>query len=87
MDKEIKRKIIEEYATHSRDTGSPEVQVALLTYRIQNLTEHLKKNPKDVHSRRGLILMVSKRRKLLNYLKEKSPERYQTLIQRLGLRR
>ncbi|ACI16855.2 30S ribosomal protein S15 [Coprothermobacter proteolyticus] len=87
MDKEIKRKIIEEYATHSGDTGSPEVQVALLTYRIQNLTEHLKKNPKDVHSRRGLILMVSKRRKLLNYLKEKSPERYQTLIQRLGLRR
>jgi len=53
MDKEIKRKIIEEYATHSGDTGSPEVQVALLTYRIQNLTEHLKKNPKDVHSRRG----------------------------------
>jgi len=87
MDKEIKRKIIEEYATHSGDTGSPEVQVALLTYRIQNLTEHLKNNPKDVHSRRGLILMVSKRRKLLNYLKEKSPERYQTLIQRLGLRR
>jgi len=87
MDKEIKRKIIEEYATHSGDTGSPEVQVALLTYRIQNLTEHLNKNPKDVHSRRGLILMVSKRRKLLNYLKEKSPERYQTLIQRLGLRR
>jgi len=87
MDKGIKRKIIEEYATHSGDTGSPEVQVALLTYRIQNLTEHLKKNPKDVHSRRGLILMVSKRRKLLNYLKEKSPERYQTLIQRLGLRR
>lgn len=87
MDKEIKRKIIEEYATHSGDTGSPEVQVALLTYRIQNLTEHLKKNPKDVHSRRGLLLMVSKRRKLLNYLKEKSPERYQTLIQRLGLRR
>ena len=87
MDKEIKRKTIEEYATHSGDTGSPEVQVALLTYRIQNLTEHLKKNPKDVHSRRGLILMVSKRRKLLNYLKEKSPERYQTLIQRLGLRR
>jgi len=64
MDKEIKRKIIEEYATHSGDTGSPEVQVALLTYRIQNLTEHLKKNPKDVHSRRGLILMVSKRRKV-----------------------
>jgi len=87
MDKEIKTEIIEEYATHSGDTGSPEVQVALLTYRIQNLTEHLKKNPKDVHSRRGLILMVSKRRKLLNYLKEKSPERYQTLIQRLGLRR
>jgi len=55
MDKEIKRKIIEEYATHSGDTGSPEVQVALLTYRIQNLTEHLKKNPKDVHSRRGLF--------------------------------
>jgi len=87
MDKEVKRKIIEEYATHPGDTGSPEVQVALLTYRIQNLTEHLKKNPKDVHSRRGLILMVSKRRKLLNYLRDTSPERYQTLIQRLGLRR
>ncbi|NPV88647.1 30S ribosomal protein S15 [Coprothermobacteraceae bacterium] len=87
MDKELKRKLMEEFAVHPGDTGSPEVQVAILTTRINNLVEHLKKNPKDVHSRRGLILMVSRRRRLLKYLREKSPERYQNLIARLGLRR
>ncbi|MBB2174743.1 30S ribosomal protein S15 [Gluconacetobacter johannae] len=79
--------LIGEYKTAATDTGSPEVQVALLTERITNLTEHLKTHAKDFHSRRGLLVMVGKRRGLLDYLKRKDSARYQTLIGRLGLRR
>ncbi len=82
-----KRKIIEEYATDEHDTGSPEVQVALLTARINHLTEHLKTHKKDHHSRRGLLQMVGRRRRLLGYLQQTDVERYRTLIKRLGLRR
>jgi len=85
--KEIKQGIIEEYKTHDGDTGSPEVQVAVLTYRINDLNEHLKIHKKDHHSRRGLLKMVGQRRNLLNYLREKDIERYRTLISRLGLRK
>ena len=84
---EKKQAIIEEYAIKPGDTGSPEVQVAVLTARIQELTEHLKEHPKDHHSRRGLLKMVGKRRNLLGYLKEKDIERYRSLIDRLGLRK
>jgi len=84
---EKKQAIIEKYATKPGDTGSPEVQVAILTARIQELTEHLKEHPKDHHSRRGLLKMVGKRRNLLGYLKEKDIERYRSLIDRLGLRK
>jgi len=87
LEENYKLSIIEEYGTHEGDTGSPEVQVALLTYRINNLTEHLKTHKKDHHSRRGLLKMVGRRRKLLDYLKEKDVERYRNLIERLGLRR
>lgn len=87
MDKEKKQQVIKEYQTHEGDTGSPEVQVALLTYRINHLNEHLKISKKDHHSRRGLILMVGKRRGLLNYLKNKDIERYRSLITRLKLRK
>ncbi|MBI4039417.1 30S ribosomal protein S15 [Candidatus Daviesbacteria bacterium] len=80
-----KAKIIKEYAIHSHDTGSPEVQVALLSSRIGNLTNHLKDHPKDVHSRRGLLSMVNKRRKLLLYLMKKNDERYKVVIGKLGL--
>lgn len=76
-----------EFATHKGDTGSPEVQAGLLTARIGHLAEHLKVHKKDEHSRRGLILMVSKRRRLLNYLKREDSERYQKLTARLGLRK
>ena len=86
-DESYKLAIIEEYKTHEGDTGSPEVQVALLTHRINNLNEHLKTHKKDHHSRRGLLKMVGKRRKLLDYLKEKDIERYRHLIERLGLRK
>ena len=79
--------IITEYGTHETDTGSPEVQVALLTERINHLTEHLRTHKKDHHSRRGLLMMVGKRRRLLNYLREQDVERYRTLIAKLGLRR
>jgi small subunit ribosomal protein S15 len=79
--------IIQEYATHDGDTGSPEVQVALLTTRIQHLTEHLREHKHDFHSRRGLLKMVGRRRRLLKYLQKKDVERYRTLISRLGLRR
>ncbi len=79
--------VVEEYGTHATDTGSPEVQVALLTERINHLTEHLKVHPKDHHSRRGLLMMVGKRRRLLRYLQEQDVERYRSLIARLGLRR
>lgn len=79
--------IVEEFGTHESDTGSPEVQVALLTERINHLTEHLRDHKHDHHSRRGLLRMVSRRRKLLDYLKGKNLDRYQDLIKRLGLRR
>ena len=79
--------LIAEYATKPGDTGSPEVQVALLTERISNLTEHLKTHAKDFHSRRGLLVLVGQRRGLLDYVKRKEVARYQSLIQRLGLRR
>jgi small subunit ribosomal protein S15 len=79
--------LIKEYATRPGDTGSPEVQVALLSGRISDLTEHLKTHPKDFHSRRGLLVLVGQRRSLLDYLKKKDQARYESLISRLGLRR
>jgi small subunit ribosomal protein S15 len=79
--------VIEEFGTHAVDTGSPEVQVALLTERINHLTEHLRFHKKDHHSRRGLLMMVGKRRRLLGYLRDQDVERYRSLIARLGLRR
>ena len=82
-----KQEIISKYATHEGDTGSPEVQVALLTNRIADLTEHLKTHKHDHHSRRGLLLMVGDRRRLLDYLKREDIDRYRSLIDRLGLRR
>ncbi|MDE1148967.1 MAG: 30S ribosomal protein S15 [Azospirillaceae bacterium] len=84
---ERKQALIAEYKTNETDTGSPEVQVAILTERIVNLTDHMKSHSKDFHSRRGLLVMVSQRRSLLDYLKSKNQARYTTLIQRLGLRR
>ncbi|MCE7030512.1 30S ribosomal protein S15 [Jiella avicenniae] len=84
---ERKAALLTEYATKDGDTGSPEVQVAILTERINNLTEHFKSHKKDNHSRRGLLKMVSQRRRLLDYLKSREESRYQTLIERLGLRR
>lgn len=87
ISKEKKTAIINEYARTAGDTGSPEVQVAVLTARIADLTEHLKKNQKDHHSRRGLLKMVGKRRNLLAYLKGVDIERYRSLIERLGLRK
>lgn len=87
LDVETRQKIIGDYATEEGDTGSPEVQVALLTRRIQDLTEHLKMHKHDHHSRRGLLQLVGRRRKLLKYLTRKDIRRYRTLIERLGLRR
>ena len=87
ISKETKASLIETYKTGERDTGSPEVQVAILTERINTLTEHLKKNPKDFHSQRGLSQMVGHRKKLLAYLAKKDIERYRALIARLGLRK
>jgi len=84
---ERKRELLQEYATQAGDTGSPEVQVAILSERIKNLTEHFKDHKKDNHSRRGLLKLVSQRRRLLDYLKGKEEPRYQSLIDRLGLRR
>ena len=84
---ERKQALVTEYATKAGDTGSPEVQVAILTKRINDLTEHFKTHTKDFHSRRGLMIMVGQRRRLLDYLKKKSKDRYATLIERLGLRR
>ena len=84
---ERKQELIKEFATKDGDTGSPEVQVAILTERIVNLTEHFKTNKKDNHSRRGLLKMVALRRKLLDYTRSKNEERYKTLIGRLGIRR
>ena len=82
-----KKDIIAEYAIHEGDTGSPEVQIAILTARINHLTEHLKENKQDKHSRRGLLKMVGRRRNLLAYLQKKDLERYRSLIARLGLRK
>ena len=87
MTQEKKNEVIAEYATHEGDTGSPEVQVALLTTRINELTEHLKIHKKDHHSRRGLLKMVGQRRNLLTYLSNKDIERYRALIARLGIRK
>jgi len=84
---EQKSQMISKYRVHKSDSGSPEVQVALLSQRILQLTEHFKTHQKDHHSRRGLLTMVARRRKLLKYLKDRSPERYKTLIQSLGIRR
>jgi small subunit ribosomal protein S15 len=84
---EKKSEIVKEHKQHDTDTGSPEVQVALLTTRINDLTEHLKTHKKDNHSRRGLLIMVGQRRKLLNYLKKEDSARYEQLIAKLGLRR
>lgn len=84
---ERKKEVISEYATKAGDTGSPEVQVAVLSERISNLTEHFKSHVKDNHSRRGLIKLVSQRRRLLDYIKATDTKRYDTLIERLGLRR
>ncbi|PVH29275.1 30S ribosomal protein S15 [Pararhodobacter oceanensis] len=82
-----KQRLIQEFGTKEGDTGSPEVQVAILTSRISTLTEHFKSHKKDNHSRRGLLMMVAQRRKLLDYLKGKEEERYKTLIKRLNIRR
>lgn len=84
---ERKQEVITSYATTTGDTGSPEVQVAVLTERIRNLTDHMSEHRKDFHSRRGLLILVGRRRRLLSYIKGKSQQRYLELIQRLGLRR
>jgi len=84
---EDKKKLIEQYKLHETDTGSPEVQIGLLTHRISYLTEHLKIHKKDHHSRRGLLILVGRRRKLLNYVKNNDIKRYRTIIADLGLRR
>jgi len=82
-----KKTLIEQYRVHEGDTGSPEVQIALLTERITGLTEHFKRHVKDHHSRRGLLMLIGKRRSLLEYLKNNTPDRYRTVIERLGIRR
>lgn len=87
LEKEIKQQIIVDNAVHEGDTGSPEVQIAILTKRIADLTEHLKKNPNDNHSRRGLFKMVGKRKNFLNYLMKKDIERYRAIVAKLGLRK
>lgn len=87
MDHKEKKALMEQYATHAGDTGSPEVQVAVLTSRIENLKSHLESHKQDNHSRRGIVMMVAKRRKLLDYLKKKDEARYLSLIEKLGLRK
>ena len=82
-----KKELIDQYKRHADDTGSPEVQIGLLTHRISYLTEHLKVHKKDHHSRRGLLILVGRRRRLLNYVKNKDVKRYRTIIKNLGLRR
>lgn len=82
-----KKELIEQYKLHESDTGSPEVQIGLLTHRIQYLTEHLKAHKKDHHSRRGLLMLVGRRRRLLNYVRSKDVQRYRTILDTLGLRR
>lgn len=84
---ETKQKLINEYALSSLDTGSPEVQIAILTHRISNLTEHFKTHKHDHHSRRGLLILVGRRRSLLNYLRKKDQSRYEVIIKRLGIRK
>jgi small subunit ribosomal protein S15 len=86
LDTDRKKAIIEQYKVHDKDTGSPEVQIAILTERINYLTEHLKVHKKDHHSRRGLLKMVGQRRALLNYLTREAPDRYRAIVERLGLR-
>ncbi len=86
-DAETKKKIVAEYGADANDTGSPEVQIALLSHRISHLTEHLKQHKHDHHSRRGLLLLVGQRRRLLNYLEKTEIERYRSIVSRLGLRR
>ena len=85
--KEVKNEIIEKFKTHEGDTGSPEVQIALLTQRILDLTEHSKQHPKDHHSNRGLLKLVGQRRRLLNYVKKQDFDRYRNIVKELGLRR
>ena len=87
LEADVKKAIIEEYATHPGDTGSPEVQVAMLTQRIKDLTEHSRTHKHDHHSRRGLLLLVGRRKRMLRYLEATDIERYRSLIKRLGLRR
>ena len=87
LDKSIKAEIVKEYATHEGDTGSPEVQIAVMTRRITDLTEHMKTHKQDHHSRRGLLLLVGQRKRLLGYLQDTDIERYRALIAKLGLRR
>ena len=87
IQKEKKSQVILENATHEGDTGSPEVQIAILTSRINTLTEHLKNNPKDHHSRRGMFKMIGNRRNLLGYLQKKDVERYRAIVEKLGLRK
>ncbi|GAT66918.1 30S ribosomal protein S15 [Planomonospora sp. ID91781] len=87
LDTDAKKQIISEYAKSETDTGSPEVQIALLSKRISELTEHMKRNKHDFHSQRGLLLLVGRRRRLLKYLQSKDIQRYRSLIERLGLRR
>ena len=87
LGQERKQQIIDMYKIHEGDTGSPEVQIALLTERINYLTEHMKTHKKDYHSQRGLLKMVGRRRGLLNYLRDRDPERYQSIISKLGLRK
>ena len=87
MTKEKRQEVIGEYKTHENDSGSPDVQIALLTERILYMTEHMKAHPKDFHSRYGLQTMVNKRNKLLKYIRRTSPDRYKSLIERLGLRK
>jgi small subunit ribosomal protein S15 len=82
-----KKTLIEQYRVHDGDTGSPEVQIALLTERINGLTEHFKRHAKDHHSRRGLLMLIGKRRSLLEYLKNNTPDRYRAIIEKLGIRR
>lgn len=86
LSSEVKKSIVQKYATHEGDTGSPEVQVALLSQRINDLTEHMKANKHDYHSQRGLLLMIGKRRRLLTYLQKEDIARYRQLIKSLGLR-
>jgi len=87
MDTATKQQIIEKYRVHETDTGSPEVQIAILTYQIEHLTEHMKVHKKDFHSRRGLLKMVGRRRGLLNYLKSTDIDRYRNILEALGLRK